>query len=318
MHIHHFSDEQVDAYLLDLMERLKSLKAGLPTVWFPIGRSGDSVVKRMEKLFPPCDLPSAPVVIRVNVDRDKKEHKFTVDDLAKYVTGQNVLVLDSLVHTGQTMAGVVDEILRFAPASLYTYGTVIKMGSSLIPSSWGVAIADHDRALLLLQKLPNNRLNKRNPSLHLRRLAEADCDRPTLQCELESMDRTKWGDRYFDMCNSESGRVTYLLESSVGIVGYVTINFRKNNRLMVDEVAVDKAHRNNGHCGALLRWAETLAKLKKCIAIDLWAIDNKVPMYRDRYGFSPVAATPIKTGGETYILMSRSLNPEDFDDDLYA
>ena len=256
------------------------------------------------------------MVVPVDLDRSTGNVIMSDDDAKTSICGRRVLVIDSLIHSGGTMAAVVSAVNRLGPEAVYSYGFVLKRGSSFIPSYWSIMIDDHDRALLLLDELPNNRLNEEIPHIHLRKLAEADLQRAKIECDLESLNRITWGDRYFDMKSSESGRCTYVLELGEVLIGYITISFRSNRRLMIDEVVVAPKHKKHGHGGAMLRWSETIARHARCTAVDLWAIKALVGMYQ-RFSYEQRNGRTIKADDEEYVFMSYSLTPEQFDD-LYV
>src|SRR5207302_1003484 len=184
--------------------------AARPTVWFPIGRSGEVLIERLLLRFP--KLTEETVIDRVNFDRKTSQTFFTDGDPADALAGTHALVIDSSVHSGGTMLRVLKAVGAYKPASVSSYTLVLKRSSTFVPSLWGVMINDHDRAYFLLDQLPNNRLHKSVHNTHIRRLTKDDFNVPPVVSGLNSIDRVTWGDRFYDMACSEHERRTYFLE----------------------------------------------------------------------------------------------------------
>lgn len=118
------------------------------------------------------------------------------------------------------------------------------------------------------------------------------------------MDRTTWGDRFYDMLNHK-GRITYLLEAGKNIRGYVTIEFRDEGILNIEAVAVEENFQKQGYGSALIRWAETLARQSQCDKITLWGIKKEVSKY-EYLGYKIESGkNPIGLDGEEYTPMSK-------------
>lgn len=299
----YLGEAEVDAYLRDLGRRLLA-NGTPPTVWCVVGRSGATLAHRLFKITPEL---SGNVVLVLH-EREAKTIQLDTDDPVRDIKGQRIMVIDSSVHTGQTMLEVVRKLLSYEPAAVTSYTLVLKRGSVFVPTYWGVTIGDHDRAYFLLDHLPNNRLEaKKVQDCHLRLISETDLELPSIECGVDSMDHASWADRLYDMRCSDQERRTYILEVGGARVGYLTYSIRPllHGRmvLMVDEIAVEKDHQNLGHCGTMLRWAETMARQIGAEEIQLWAIEHAIPVYR-KFGFKFVAGPEVldlKT--EKYTLM---------------
>ena len=172
-----------------------------------------------------------------------------------------------------------------------------------------MSIADTDRAFFLLDSIPNNRLDAgphqdSPPYVHIRALSESDLDTVPVVSGVSSLDRVTWSDRNFDM-QLDPDRNTYLLESALTIVGYLTVNCSTPRVLQVDEIVVDQAARGTGYGGILLRFAETLARQKDSHSVRLHAIEERIPFY-SKHGYAPVAgAKSLRLDSEIYHLMER-------------
>jgi GNAT superfamily N-acetyltransferase len=318
---HYLGDEEVNGYLRDFAARLKLLGDAAPTVWVPIGPSGRELVKALvgidkdldEKFFPvPAEFDRATGIVEME------------EGSASFLKDKNVLVIDSSIHSGHTIRAVVDKAVSLGAAGVCSYTLVLKKGASFVPSYWAVSIGDYDRAYFLLERLPNNHFHdsmpafgqvrerppkskhkNRDPYFHLRKLSKTDIQRPAMPCGVESLDRTTWADRFYDMSN-HSGRFTYLLESGQTTYGYVTFEFTGDGSLSIEAVAVRRDQRDKGYGAALIRWAETSARQADCRRITMWGITDQVEKY-ERLGYrrDPNREPMRLDGGEEYSFMSK-------------
>lgn len=314
MRTHFLGREEVDAYLRDLAHRLLHLGSERPLVWCPIGPSGGNLARELLRLDAQHDdwaeVKADTKVLPVTFSREtcKVEIGAQPNDLA----GQDVLVLDSSIHSGSTMAAVVKELQSLGPKSLATYTLILKNSSSFIPTYWAVTIHDHDRAYFLLTRVPNNRLDPRHPRNHghLRRLSEADLRAvPIVESGVSSLDRVTWEDRWWSMQESKGGdpqHFTYLLEVGGAVVGYVTYTLSSSS-MTIDEVAVAKDLHKNKYGGTLMRWAETMARQTSCAEIVLWAIEAGVKFYqREDYQLDS-SRKDMTLDGDTFKFMRKKI-----------
>jgi hypothetical protein len=188
----------------------------------------------------------------------------------------------------------------------------MKVRTAFVPTFWGVAIDELDRAFFELETIPNNRLDagrsRKQPPVHFERLSERHIEKPLLTSNIKSIDRVTWSDRLFQMQTSESPPCTYLLMRRDLIVGFLTIHHISPDVFSIDEIVVDQTLRENGYGGILLRFADTLARQTNSKMIQLLGFADKVPMYRDRFGYRELAGRdPIKLDDETYTPMHREL-----------
>jgi ribosomal protein S18 acetylase RimI-like enzyme len=302
--------EEVRAYLRELVKRLKECDP-VPNLWCPLTESGvnllDPLMDIIQEDAP--ELIGKVAVASIYFDDQRKVFKFSSKTFAKDVRNRNILLFDAAVHSGGTMGNALKKLREFGAAKVTTYSLVLKRGSRFIPSLWGVMVNDQDRAYFLLERTPNNRLtthlSEKHPYLHLRRLSDDDVKERPVKCGVASMDRVTWEDRRFDMIESEQQRCTYLLETSRGIVGYLTVHSDGPGAFAIDEVAVAKRHQKSGYGGVLLRFADTFARHGDFRRIRLSAIKNMVDWYR-KFGYELVPGrSPIPLGGEEYIPMER-------------
>lgn len=303
---HFLGHEEVRAFLRDLAGSI--LGFGLKT-WCPIGPSGNVLAETLLELEP--SLKAGLAVVPVGYDRESKKISLKSSNPELDFRGADVLVLDSSVHSGTTMQSVAKKIAEFGPQSVATYSLVLKRGASFVPSFWGVMIGDHDRAYFLLDKLPNNHLRSKPPACGLRKLTEVDLGSAPVVSGVASLDRITWGDRYYDMRLSENGRCTYLLETSHGVGGYLTISLRGAQKpaallLVIDEVVVAKSEQGKDYGSSLMRFAETLARHNCCSALTLWAIEDKVSFYEGA-SYSRVHGEEMDLEGERYFLMNKKI-----------
>jgi len=120
------------------------------------------------------------------------------------------------------------------------------------------------------------------------------------------MDRTTWGDRWFDMATGGQGQSSYLLLKKDEVLGYLTVHGPEHGCLMIDEVALDEKHHGKNLGGVLLRFADTLARQSDCKFVRLYAISIKVKFY-EHFGYRVLSAASVRLQGQEYILMERAL-----------
>lgn len=307
MNTHYLGREEVDAYLRDLGRRLVS-SGKPPNVWCAIGRSGASIAHRLFKVAKEDGSPLTGKLILIGHERDSEKITLQATDPDGDIKGQRVMIIDSSVHSGNTMLAVIRRLEKSGPASITSYTLILKRGSVIVPTFWAVTIADHDRAYFLLDRLPNNRLEAKNiQECHLRLVSREDLDLEPITGGLDSLDQITWADRLFDMECSDQDRRSYILEVCGQRVGYLTYSIRPALRgqtvLMIEEIVVDGAHQNVGHATTMLRWAETMARQSGAEELQLWAIDEARPVYV-KSGFKPVAGPKLlDLGKEKYTLM---------------
>jgi GNAT superfamily N-acetyltransferase len=330
--------EQIAAYLRDLERRLLDLGSQKPNVWVPLGFSGTVLLREIFKVAEKLN-KSSTIVIVANCRRDSKTRRIKITWGNKHsrvvpveqFKGKNVIVVDSAVHSGRTMAATIRSIKDADAAGVCSYSLVLKESSALIPSYWAVSIGDEDRAYLLLDSIPNNRLVRpvasadddgvdegfgnaltegikgRLPYFTVRKLSHDDISKPKFKVRLASLNRSTWPDLYYEMRNSD--RVdTYVLEIGADIVGYITMELPEEKELSIEQVAVSHRHKGKGYGAALLRWAETRGRLKDCTHIRLWAFTEREGWYCG-HGFRRTGDGPMDLGDEKYVRMRKCLLP---------
>ena len=229
-------------------------------------------------------------VVPVGIDSKTNAVKFEIDS-PEQIANKSVLLFDSAMHTGRTMARCVNEAIKLGASNITTYSLVMKIGSYFIPTFWGVIIDDVDRIYFLLSKIPNGRLDsgpelnkdgtkRKIPSVFIRRLCEEHIKVPQVKSGVNSLDRVTWGDRHFDMQAGDHKECTYVLQTVSEIVGYMSLHFSDQTCLFVTEIAVDVSQAKKGYGAILMRFADTLARQSNCSWVRLNAIENKIPYYR--------------------------------------
>jgi hypothetical protein len=71
MHTHYLGREEVQAYSRDLVARLKAMGACIPTVWCPIGRSGEELAANI--LGTDQSLIASTSLVMVDYNRDSEQ-----------------------------------------------------------------------------------------------------------------------------------------------------------------------------------------------------------------------------------------------------
>ncbi len=326
--------EEVRAYLQDLDSRLTSLGPDRPNAWVPLGYSGTALLEELFRISPELS-GASPVVVDVNCRQDKasgqnfvwgeEQTPFAPQEL---ISGKNVIVIDSAVHSGKTMAAVVRALWQGGAAGVCSYTLVLKESTSFVPNYWAVSIADEDRAFFLLEEIPNNRFVRKRrcaelgetedgfenglvelkpqrvPYFTVRRLAKEDLGKDKFRVDVESLNRSQWEDLFYS-ANEQDAFWVYVLERKGEIIGYIALSLAHERELTIEQIAVAPDEQKKGYAGALMRWADTLARLKGCDHIRLLSILKQRDTYK-ALGYKELDSM-LDLGEEKYVRMRRCL-----------
>ncbi len=322
MRVHHLDYDTIDAYLSDFTRqrffRAREQCGNLPVVICYIGNSGRELLQRVGSID--WDVLDSAGILRADYERSNRKTSFygfvpadngkdsliPPERLSECVAGAHILVLDSLVYSGETLQAVMQALEKAGAGAVTSYGLAVRSTSMVIPNYFGFMIGHDDRALFLLREMPNNRIM---PHGCLRLLGEEDLTRPPVESGVESMDRETWCDKYYSMQANRFNQ-TFIYECANKILAYVTLTNKHDGRLFLDAIAVDAASKGKKLGGHLLRWAETFGMHHGCKNIDMWAIDNQIEWYK-RYGYSLCPerklSLPDGDGVETYRKMTKKI-----------
>jgi len=308
MHTVYLSDQEVDAYLLDLVERLTALGDDAPSVLVGIGASGAILTRRLVTVAP--QLGDREVLL---VDYNRADDRITyikADPVAK-LPGKRVLLIDGTVHSGNTLLRVMRDVEKHKPLALSSYALVVRRGARVIPNHFGVLVGDHDRALFLRRSFPNNRLK---PYGIWRKIAESDMTKPMISTGRDFIDREHWSDYWYEG-RTDPRRQTYLYEVAGEICGFISFRMGDGSKIVVDNIGVDKSKQDCRVGGHLMRWAEHLARHGTCARMELWAIDDRVPWYQ-KMGYEVVPNEELQLENDKFLLMTKKLLYNLPDDDV--
>lgn len=304
----YLGQEEVEAYAQDFAARLKTLANNFPTVWCPIGKSGDHLLRLIAAQLDPDEVSRISVV---PVAFDKTATIATLgneSDKETIANARDLLVLDSSVHSGGSMLAVMRLLAKLGGGRLLSYSLVVKRGAKYLPHYFGVMVGDHDRVLFLLTSIPNNRLfaGKDTPLGFFRRIEADDAkrQRDTLDTGVPSLDKISWGDLFYE--HRVNGYDVIVVEDRERIAGFVKLKIKDGKTISIDVIANDQAYRGKGVGGALMRYAETIGRAHECRFVELWAIESQVQFY-EKFKFSRAGESIDTGGGEVYYLMRRPL-----------
>lgn len=308
VHTHFLSDAVVNAYLLDLRERLINLGDRLPRTWVSLGSSGDKIVEAL------TDLLDEPLVNELRFERlvvergtNKVRNRESETDFSDE-NPKSVLLVDGPIHSGASMQLVADWLASKGVESLLSYGLVVKRTSNFIPSFFGLMIEEHDRALFQLDRIPNNRLiTKSFPFGTLRTISESDVRRTPqfLNTGVTSISKIGLADLWYE--HKSRGDHVYVYDIAGKVVGFVHFYRKKSNSILVDVLAVDESVRGQDIGGALMRWVENWARCQNLTEIELHSIEGRIGMY-ERWGYCKVANNVMDLGdGEVYHHMAKRI-----------
>lgn len=321
---HFLGREEVAAYCRDFASRLGSLGANMPQVWCPIGKSGQVIT---EIIFAeiarsqPQVLPNVKILpisyqkptadadgIASVIPHDDQSDEEIIESLkAALAQAPNALVIDSSIHSGASMLGVLKLLRGYGAKGIQSYALVIKKNAAFIPHYFGVVVGEHDRALFLLDEIPNNRLAKPGQTFSgvLRQLCKDDVNSSDeLDTGVSSISKISWGDLLYDV--RAHGFQVYVAEVDGRLAGFVKYKIDQMRHMKLDVVAVDQSFQKNGIGAALFRWVETAARANSCPSIDLWGIEGQVQKYGET-GYKKAGDWLDTGGGEKYLPMSKPL-----------
>ena len=302
---HFLGDQEVAAYCRDLANRLVSNSASFPQVWAVLGLSGekigDALLEAVRSIRP--DLASQVSLLVARYDRvnDAIEYSGGSDDIEWPATP--VLLLDSAIHSGRSMLRLYRSLRDLGATDFISFGLVLKSGSVMVPTYFGMVIEDKDRAYFQLDDLPNNRLGHPPPVGLLREITDQDVDRLIEEVGPPFVGLTV-GDMIYDIATKRSK--VYIFEKDDKISGF--INFRLNGAtLFIDAWGTGTNYQGFKIGSATMRWAETWARSKKCEQIELWAFSTAIPIY-EAHGYKAVEGEDRNLGGgQTYRVMRKKI-----------
>lgn len=310
MHTFFLGVEQVRAYMRDLSKRLlESEKFPPPSVWVTIGPSGLELANCLGE-----DTRWTDTVKIVSCTYDRTSKVLGFDDEAEassIIHGADVLILDSAVHSGNTMRKAIEKTQALKPNNISSYSLILKQTSSLVPNLFALLIGRHDRAYFLLDRIPNMRIMRHGT---LRPMEEKDVNAPKIDCENESLNKFGWPELWYDV-SADQHRKTFVYERAGNPVAYVSYRLLDDEQMLIDVLAVDKNAKGGGVAANLVRWAETCARANNCKRVVLWAREQLLDFYK-KFGYEAAKGKVLKFPDETDFLMRKEIVYDGELDDL--
>ena len=240
-------------------------------------------------------------------------HYERADDSISFLTPLNgmkfgdepVLVIDSAIHSGRSMQRLIVALKDAGTKRFLSYGLVLKNGSKLVPTYFGVVIDDKDRVFFELVEIPNNRLHDKKPMLGvLRSLSDRDADIKIGNVGAP-FEEICVGDLLYDK-ETRSSQV-YGYEENGNLIGF--ISFRKQGQnLFIDAIGTVVSERKKGIASAMMRWAETWGRSMKCTGVELWAYEGAIDDVYVKYSYEFVDGQWRTLGaGHRFKLMRKKL-----------
>jgi hypothetical protein len=280
MHTYFIDRGDVTAYLLDFTERLREIKGDMPITFCYIGESGDELLTAIVEADSSI-IGNDTYVVDAYYDKKTRAVSFKGGDAdVELLKDRRVVVIDSIVHSGRSMAAVANKVRSTGARSVCTYSLIICRGSTFIPNMWGLTINDHDRACFLCKTIPNNRLSEGGPSVHIRKLSAEDRSIIEGVGEIFHIDERGLKEMV-DANERQESRLTYVIEDGGEIGGYATIEFDSLSKVTVQRLAVRQGAMEDVYAEALMRWSETLGRQADCDKIEIWINRDEVEKYKE-------------------------------------
>ena len=305
MHVHEIGGDAFEKYAFDLLHRLDRADADRPTIWVSVGASGKHVAQAILKIKTDHAWLPTIKVVPVAYNPELKAYRFEDPEDGSLMTNASILMIDSIVNSGSTMLAALDFLRSVSPpAHVLSYATAVRVTASFVPNIFSVPIGPNDRVFLPWHKArPNNRMTMRGV---FRDLSEQDLTADPILSDQEFMNRVLWKDRWYTM-KAEPTRRVIVCDIAGKIASFVNFTIDPNEgELHVDEVATDKKHQGQGLAGALLRFAETLARATRCRRMSLWSHEAVIEMY-EKMSYVRTGQS-IQCGSDgTFVAMDRPL-----------
>jgi hypothetical protein len=272
---HFLGKHEVAAYSRDFAIRLARFGEQFPTQWFALGKSGWKMAEAILQQLPYSLAEKVGLGYAQYMRADDSISMRTPLDDVEFGAAP-VLVIDSAVHSGRSMTRLIEALRAAGAERTMSYGLVLKSGSMIIPTFFGVVTDEKDRTYFELENLPNNRLHdKKTLTGTLRELTSVDADLPIGEVG-PPFEAVSVGDLLYDKETRASKIFGY--QEADKLIGF--ISFRKNgNVLFIDAVGTVLGQRDKGIMSVMMRWAETFARSKRCAAIELWGYEGAVDRY---------------------------------------
>ena len=293
------------AYSRDLARRLAKLGNACPKTWFVLGTSGWkmhlSVLRALAEIDP--NLVQDIEISKADYLRENGSISFDPSIEGIQFGDKPVFLIDSALHSGRSMIKLIQRLRVAGVKKFVTYGLVVKSGSLMVPTYFGVVIDDRDRTYFDLDQIPNNRLHDKKPLVGVLR-ALNDSDANTKIDVGEPFEGLCVGDLLYDK-ETRSSKI-YGYEEDGSLIGFVS--FRKAGQsVFIDAIGTVTAAQKGGIASAMLRWAETWGRSAQCTGVQLWGYERVLDIY-PYFGYTPVNDEWRTLGlGRRYKLMHKPL-----------
>ena len=189
------------------------------------------------------------------------------------------MILDAAVHSGRSMLALLQHLQNLGSGPINCYALVMKRGSFVVPTYFGIVIDDKDRVYFDLEILPVNRIARPAPPGVIRTIVPTDLPRPFVGLRAP-FDNLVVGDLIYD--RDAHGSHVYVFEYGNDLAGFISFQ-KRGGTIFIDGWAAanmqDAANNRMKIGSSLFRWAETWARSAGCERIELWAYEPAIPIY---------------------------------------
>jgi GNAT superfamily N-acetyltransferase len=269
---------------------------------FSLGQSGVKIADLVFSFLPP-DKSSQIELTTVYVDRSTQQIKYenSIDDVT--FDESPVLLIDSAVHSGQSMSQVIESLWHSGAKNILTYSLMVKRSSKMIPTYFAILVEDTDRVYFQLEEMPNNRLCEKPPFGRLKEVSDDDTGKEIGDVGAPFVGTTT-GDLLYG--KRTQNYHPYIYEYAGRIAGFVSFG-KKGNITFIDAWGTTLEFRRKGIGGAMLRWAETWARSNRCEGIELWGFEGAIPIYQ-KYGYDFIRGEELNLSAtHRYKLMGKRI-----------
>lgn len=345
MNKQYIEEGRVNALLKDLAKKVcrsicTSDLAEKPLLLVGVGGSGGELVRQFLKILLLTEEAKNKRIGNVSIDRNpyksedgqstiriiRKDQNANGDKLPQLLSGGDILIMDDIERTGETMRVAHETIARNftgrenveSKVRIWSYCLAVSSNASYVPAWYGymypsnvfISVADESGTA------PNHALGEPKNGIgpfQAFQLRKAKPDDPNFTIQMPaSMARYHAVDRFFD--HETKSKSVMILEKDGEAIGYVSYYIDGAN-LWISGIAICDTKREivKGGGFALFSHVETYALTSGCKKILLWAISTAVERYktwglveRDQVSVT-IPATDI-SGAEIYKLMALRLD----------
>ncbi len=260
-------DEMYDNVLESLSNKIKDFYTVEGKTKYPIligaGKSGNEVSEKIVKKLSTKDnqLTFYPVDV-------EKKGEFLANSFGGIdFKGKFILICDSIVNSGTTLYNMKNYFYSREAEDVKTLTVFLRNGADFIPNFWASYIGEFENIVFGTTRIPISFYKVGN----IRKLTKKDCGN-TVDCGKDFIPNII-DDYYYRQCIDPT-YCAYIIEEKNNFAGIAYIKRLKNNRILLDVLAIKENMQSQGYGTALLRFLEEFCRINEINEIILYAHES--------------------------------------------